>query len=93
VNVAVVPAPFKDVLPEMEVPDASLSVNVTEDAVTVWLKVALGVTLAATPVAPEAGEVELTVGAGGAATVVKLHEYGAMVWPVELVAPVTVAVY
>ena len=41
----------------MDVPDASLSVNVTDDAVTVWLKVALGVTLTATPVAPEAGEV------------------------------------
>jgi hypothetical protein len=68
-------------------------VNVTDDAVTVWLKVALGVTLTATPVAPEAGEVELTVGAGGAATVVKLQEYGAMVCPVEFVAPVTVAVY
>jgi hypothetical protein len=57
------------------------------------LKVALGATEMATPVAPEAGLVDETLGGVGAATVVKLHEYGlAIVWPVEFVAPLTVAV-
>jgi 3-hydroxy-3-methylglutaryl CoA synthase len=57
------------------------------------LKVALVVVLTTTPVAPEDGDVELTAGAGGAAAVVKVQEYGAaMDCPAELVAPLTVAV-
>lgn len=93
-KVTVVPAPLSAALPLTALPPGSLSVNVTDEPVTAWLKVALGVTLMATPVAFEAGEVELTAGAGGAAAVVKLHVYGeAMVCPVELVAPLTVAVY
>jgi hypothetical protein len=81
-----------DEKPETVAPVESLSVKFTEDAVTAWLKVAVGVTLTATPVAPVAGAVEVTAGAGGGAAVVKLHEYGDIVWPVLFVAPLTVAV-
>jgi hypothetical protein len=73
VNVAMVAVLSSEVFPAIEAPLGSLSANVTDDAVTAWLKVALGVTEAATPVAPEAGDVELTAGAGGGAAVVKLH--------------------
>jgi hypothetical protein len=71
----------------------SLSTNWTDDGATSWLKVADTDAVGDTPVAPDGGLVEETAGAGGAAKVVKLHVYGAaIVWPVELVAPLTVAV-
>jgi hypothetical protein len=56
-----------------------LSTNWTDDAVTFWLKVALTAELTATPVAPGLGIVEDTLGAAGAAAVVKLQLYGDMV--------------
>jgi hypothetical protein len=92
VNVAAVFVLLNEVLPATEVPAGPVRVNVTEAGVTAWLNVALGAMLTATPVALDAGAVDVTAGAGGAA-VVKLQEYGlAMVWPVEFVAPLTVAV-
>jgi hypothetical protein len=46
-------------------------VKITELGVTAWLNVALTAEVGATPVAADAGEVEVTVGEAGVAAVVK----------------------
>jgi hypothetical protein len=45
-----------------------------DEGVTFWLNVALTAEVAGAPVAPAAGLVDETLGGGGAAAVVKLHE-------------------
>jgi hypothetical protein len=67
VNVATLPALLRLVDPATFEPALSLRVNDTEEAVTDWLKVAVGATLGATPVAPDIGDVPVTAGTGLAA--------------------------
>jgi hypothetical protein len=94
VNVAVLLAESYETAPATAVPPLSFNVNATDDAVTAWLNVAAGFTPTSTPVAPLTGDTDATAGAAGAAAVVNVQEYGAvMVWPVLFVAPLTVAVY
>ena len=94
VKVETVPELSNVVEPPTAAPAASFIANVTDEAVTGSLKVAVTGIPTATPEAPELGVVVVTAGAGGGAAVVKLQEWGAvMAWPVGLVAPLTVAVY
>jgi hypothetical protein len=62
VNVATVLALLNEAVPATLTPAEVLSVNVAEEGVTGWLKVALGVAETATPVAPETGVVLVTAG-------------------------------
>jgi hypothetical protein len=62
VNVTTVFALLSEDAPGTEAPVGSLSVNVTEELVTAWLKVAVGEALTATPLAPDAGVVAVTAG-------------------------------
>ena len=74
-----------------ELPDEFSSVKLIVPACTASLNVAVAVVDTATPVAPDAGVSLVT--AGGAASVVKDQENGAvMVTPELLSAPLTVAV-
>jgi hypothetical protein len=72
--VAVVVALEYERVPATPAPEASLTTNWMDEEATSWLNVALMGDVTATPVAPGPGIEEVTLGAGGALAVVKLHE-------------------